>query len=148
MARRSYSTVSGGRLSLTERADALFRLHRRWRPRGVGYERYGMLSDIGSMEGTTPVTFVMELRENLVTPHVALHTNGRRSVIAGRTTRHRGCGISQPIRKRVEEALRRLPRRLDQCGLKARAEKSGRKISTEGIIVTRFIKPWGQVRCP
>ena len=34
------------RLSLTERADALFNLHRKWRPRGVGFERYGMLSDI------------------------------------------------------------------------------------------------------
>lgn len=34
------------RLSLTERADALFALHRRWRPDGVGYERYGMMADI------------------------------------------------------------------------------------------------------
>ena len=34
------------RLSLTERADALFSLHRRWKPLGVGYERYGMMADI------------------------------------------------------------------------------------------------------
>lgn len=34
------------RLKLTERADALFALHRRWRPSGVGYERYGMMADI------------------------------------------------------------------------------------------------------
>lgn len=34
------------RLQLTERADALFALHRRWRPLGVGYERYGMMADL------------------------------------------------------------------------------------------------------
>jgi len=34
------------RLNLTERCAALFRLHRKWRPIAVGFERYGMLSDI------------------------------------------------------------------------------------------------------
>lgn len=34
------------RLKLTERADALFSLHRTWKPKGVGYERYGMMADI------------------------------------------------------------------------------------------------------
>jgi predicted phage terminase large subunit-like protein len=34
------------RLSLTERADRLFDLHRRWKPRQVRYERYGLQSDI------------------------------------------------------------------------------------------------------
>ncbi len=34
------------RLNLTERAQALFRLHRKWRPLAVGYERYGMQADI------------------------------------------------------------------------------------------------------
>ena len=34
------------RLSLTERADALFRLHRTYKPLQVRYEKYGMLSDI------------------------------------------------------------------------------------------------------
>lgn len=34
------------RLNLTERCDALFEFHRRWRPNGVGYEQYGMQSDI------------------------------------------------------------------------------------------------------
>ena len=34
------------RLRLTERGDAVFALHRRWKPRGVGYERYGMMADI------------------------------------------------------------------------------------------------------
>lgn len=34
------------RLSLTQRADALFELHRRWKPKAVGYEQYGLQSDI------------------------------------------------------------------------------------------------------
>jgi phage terminase large subunit-like protein len=34
------------RLNLTERADALMKLHRKWRPIKVGYERYGMQADI------------------------------------------------------------------------------------------------------
>jgi phage terminase large subunit-like protein len=38
------------RLNLTERGEALFELHRRWRPNGVGYEQYGMQSDIQYFE--------------------------------------------------------------------------------------------------
>jgi predicted phage terminase large subunit-like protein len=34
------------RLNLTERAEALFQLHQQWNPISVGYERYGMQSDI------------------------------------------------------------------------------------------------------
>lgn len=34
------------RLSLTERADAVFSLHRRWKPRAVGYEKYGAMADV------------------------------------------------------------------------------------------------------
>lgn len=34
------------RLTLTERADRLFELHRKWKPRQVRYERYGMMADI------------------------------------------------------------------------------------------------------
>ena len=33
------------RLSLTERASALFRLHRKYKPKTVGYEKYGMQAD-------------------------------------------------------------------------------------------------------
>ncbi len=47
--------------------------------------------------------FVANMRERDVTPHVAQNTSGRRSAIDGRTTRHAGYGISQRIRKRVEE---------------------------------------------
>lgn len=34
------------RLSLTQKAEVLFRLHERWNPEVVGYEKYGMQSDI------------------------------------------------------------------------------------------------------
>ena len=33
------------RLNLKQRADALFALHRKWKPDGVGYEKYGMMAD-------------------------------------------------------------------------------------------------------
>ncbi len=40
-----------------------------------------------------------------VTPHVAQHTNGRRSAIDARTTRHTGYAVSLRIRKRIEEGF-------------------------------------------
>ena len=45
---RMYYTIDRvrGRLSLTERADTLFALHREYQPLGVGYEQYGMQADI------------------------------------------------------------------------------------------------------
>ncbi len=38
------------RLNLKERTDALFHLHKKWRPLGVGYERYGMQADIAHIK--------------------------------------------------------------------------------------------------
>lgn len=38
------------RLSLTERADVLFMLHRKYKPLGVGYEKYGMQADIAHIK--------------------------------------------------------------------------------------------------
>lgn len=37
------------RLNLTQRADALFELHRKWKPQHVGYEKYGMMADVEFM---------------------------------------------------------------------------------------------------
>lgn len=34
------------RLNLTERAEKVMQLHRKWKPKGVRYERYGMMADI------------------------------------------------------------------------------------------------------
>lgn len=47
--------------------------------------------------------FVADAREAGFTPHVAQNNTNRRSAIDGRTTRHGGYGVSQRIRKRVEE---------------------------------------------
>ncbi len=49
--------------------------------------------------------FVNELRSMNVRPHVAQNTNGRRSAIDRRTTRHAGYAMSQRIRKRIEEGF-------------------------------------------
>jgi hypothetical protein len=49
--------------------------------------------------------FVAEVRRLGVTPHVAQHTNSRRSAIDGRTTRHAGYAFSQRIRKRSEDTF-------------------------------------------
>jgi hypothetical protein len=49
--------------------------------------------------------FVQEMRGMNVTPHVAQNTNGRRSAIDGRTTRHTGYLLSQKKRKRIEEVF-------------------------------------------
>lgn len=44
----AYYLIDGirDRLNLTQKADALMRLHREYRPIGVGYEKYGMQADI------------------------------------------------------------------------------------------------------
>ena len=49
--------------------------------------------------------FVNELRSMRVTPHVAQNVSNRSSCIDRRTTRHDGYGISQRIRKRIEEGF-------------------------------------------
>ena len=60
---------------------------------------------LGADKGYDSADFVMELREQTVTPHVAQNQSGRHSAIDGRTTRHPGYAISQRIRKRIEEAF-------------------------------------------
>ena len=47
-----------GRMSLQERTDALFRLHRKWSPQGVFWEQQGAMSDVAHVED------VMNNREN------------------------------------------------------------------------------------
>ena len=79
-------------------------------------ERDATLTMLGRMEGRHRITlgadknydtaaFVEALREMDVTPHVAQNNINRRSAIDGRTTRHPGYGLSQKIRKRIEEVL-------------------------------------------
>ncbi|MBY0333411.1 MAG: transposase [Acetobacteraceae bacterium] len=51
--------------------------------------------------------FVRAMGNMGVTPHVTQHTNGRRSAIHRRTTRHPCCAVSQRIRKRIEKVFSR-----------------------------------------
>ncbi|MGH9477584.1 MAG: IS5 family transposase, partial [Terriglobales bacterium] len=60
---------------------------------------------LGTDKGYDSADFVMELREQAVTPHLAQNQSGRRSAINGRTIRHPGYVVSQRIRKRIEEAF-------------------------------------------
>jgi transposase len=60
---------------------------------------------LGADKGYDAADFVNELRAMRVTPHVAQNTSERRSAVDGRTTRHAGYGVSQRIRKRIEEAF-------------------------------------------
>jgi len=48
----NYYLIAGvnDRMSLTQRADKLFELHRKYRPQGVGYEEYGAQADIEHIE--------------------------------------------------------------------------------------------------
>ena len=51
------------RISLTERCAMLFRLHKKWQPLAVGYERYGLQADIEHVRDTmnrTNYHFVIE----------------------------------------------------------------------------------------
>ncbi len=58
---------------------------------------------LGADKGYDTRECVAAMRQRRVTPHVAQNTSGRRSAIDGRVTRHPGYGVSQRIRKRVEE---------------------------------------------
>jgi len=60
---------------------------------------------LGGDRGYDVHSFVEQLRELNVTPHVAQNTSQRRSAVDERTTRHAGYGVSQRRRKRVEEVF-------------------------------------------
>ena len=55
---------------------------------------------LGAVKGYNAEEFVQQLRDHLVTPHIA---RKQTSIIDDRTTRHPGYLISQQKRKRVEE---------------------------------------------
>lgn len=57
---------------------------------------------VGADKAYDTAGFVESMREQGVTPHVAQNTTKRRSAIDARTTRHRGYGASQIVRKIVE----------------------------------------------
>ena len=58
---------------------------------------------VAADKGYDTKAFVADCRDLNVTPHVAQHTNRRRSAIDGRTTRHASHRVSQRTRPRIEE---------------------------------------------
>ena len=100
---------------LTENRNGLVIEGRLWIAGGTG-EREAAIEMIATRPGVSTLTlgadkgydtqeFVRRCRELGVTPHVAQNTTGRRSAIDGRTTRHEGYGLSQRLRKRIEEVF-------------------------------------------
>jgi IS5 family transposase len=60
---------------------------------------------LGADKAYDVASFVADLREHNVTPHVAQNTANRRSAIDRRTTRHPGYAVSGRVRKRIEEVF-------------------------------------------
>jgi hypothetical protein len=60
---------------------------------------------LGADKAYDTASFVADLRDFNVAPHVARNTTNRASAIDCRTTRHAGYGVSQIIRKRIEESF-------------------------------------------
>jgi transposase len=58
---------------------------------------------VGTDKAYDTQNFVEQTRAMNVTPHVTQNTNGRRSAIDGRTTRHEGYAVSLRCRARIEE---------------------------------------------
>ncbi len=85
-------TAADGYAERATAVEMLARLPQRARRRTVAADK-----------GYDTAGFVAECRDLGVTPHVAQHTNGRRSAIDGRTTRHPGHRVSQRTRPRIEE---------------------------------------------
>ena len=58
---------------------------------------------LGTDRGFDAATFIADLRQACVTPHIA--QKSRYSALDGRTTRHKGYALSLKHRKRIEEAF-------------------------------------------
>ena len=92
-------TRAGG---LAERAAALAMLDRRKGSRRI---------TLGADKAYDVRAFIEALRARKVTPHIAIDGNvringtPRRTAIDGRTIRHPGYGVSQRVRKRIEEGF-------------------------------------------
>jgi transposase len=78
---------------------------------------------LGADKAYDTKAFVAALRERGVTPHVSQNTNGRRSAIDGRTTRHVGYRMSQALRPMIERVPAWLKNVAGQRKIKHRGEK-------------------------
>jgi transposase len=62
-------------------------------------------STLGADKGYDTQDFVAALKQRKIKPHIARNTTGRRSAVDGRTARGKGYGMSQTIRKRIEQGF-------------------------------------------
>ncbi len=60
---------------------------------------------LGADKGYDTFDFVAALKRRGIKPHIARHTQGRRSAIDGRTARGQGYAMSQQCRKRIEQGF-------------------------------------------
>lgn len=60
---------------------------------------------LGADKGYDTYDFVAALKRRGIRPHIARHTNGRRSAIDGRSARSTGYAMSQQVRKRIEQGF-------------------------------------------
>jgi transposase len=90
-----------------EREAALAMMARSRKTRTVAQTRV----TLGADKGFDAEGFVTTLKAQSITPHVAINARTwasgtvRKTAVDGRTTRHEGYGISQRIRKRIEESF-------------------------------------------
>ena len=94
-----------GEASGTAEREAAIRMIHRQSPRP------GHRMTLGADKGYDAASFVQDLRQMAVTPHIARNDaetktgRRRRTAVDARTTRHEGYAVSQRIRKRIEEAF-------------------------------------------
>ena len=94
----------------TAEREAALTMIKRSRKTGSGRVRKTRVT-LGADKGFDAEAFVLTLKGQKVTPHIAINARTyptgtiRKTAIDGRTTRHKGYEISQRCRKRIEESF-------------------------------------------
>jgi hypothetical protein len=120
-----------------EREAALVILDRR--------ERSGRIT-LGADKAFDVTDFVEDLRERKVTPHVAIngriskHGVIRKTAVDRRTTRHAGYGISQILRKRIEEVFGWIKAQAGFAQVKVRGRAKAEAVFTFAIAAYNLIR--------
>ncbi|MHB1616060.1 MAG: transposase [Metallibacterium sp.] len=71
------------------------------------FEHTAPLTKMGAPASDT-FDFIAMFKQRGIKPHIARHTSGRRSTIAGRTARDQGCAMSLQRRARIKQEFRPL----------------------------------------
>lgn len=101
---------------------------------------------LGADKAYDAATFVEDLREREVTPHVAI--NGavskygvvRKTAVDGRTTRHAGYGVSQVLRKRIEEVFGWIKAQAGLDQVKVRGRDKAEAVFTFAVAAYNLIR--------